>query len=122
MDPLRFLASDIVGVYWHLSYGLGREHKRQLAGTFELLGGLRAEYVRLDFQEVSTLCLHSMFSPLGLFRNLPCPQLDTCTRQNCLYSHSPNTASPRPLNLVPHRQPVVFLRVLYNRLPARQHN
>lgn len=50
----------------------------------------------------------SMFSPLGLFKNLPCPQLDGCTRQNCLYSHSPNTPKQRPLNLVPHRQHVTL--------------
>lgn len=47
-----------------------------------------------------------MFSALGLFRNLPCPQLDTCKRPNCLYSHSPKTFNPKPLNLVPRRQPV----------------
>ena len=41
-----------------------------------------------------------MFSTLGLFRNLPCPHRETCTRQNCLYSHAETTPDPKPLNLV----------------------
>ncbi len=43
---------------------------------------------------------NTMFSTLGLFRNLSCPQKDTCSLQNCLYSHSPNLPNPRPLNFV----------------------
>lgn len=46
-----------------------------------------------------------MFSTLGLFRKLPCPQLDACTRQNCLYSHSPGA---RASSLVSQQQPAVF--------------
>lgn len=45
-----------------------------------------------------------MFSTLGLFRQLPCPQLDICTRQNCLYSHLP---SARASSFVSQRQPAV---------------
>ena len=86
-DPLRFLASDIV-----------------VSRNKSFLSGMRAAdpMWRLSGQHHDSS--HSMFSPLGLFKNLPCPQPDGCTRQNCLYSHSPNTPKQRPLNLVPHRQ------------------
>jgi RNA exonuclease 1 len=47
-----------------------------------------------------------MFSTLGLFRNLPCPQRDTCSLQNCLYSHSPNLPNPTPLKFVQAPTPV----------------
>ncbi|PPQ77431.1 hypothetical protein CVT25_011013 [Psilocybe cyanescens] len=38
-----------------------------------------------------------MFATTGLFKNLACPERDTCTRQNCLFSHSPDAPAPRPL-------------------------
>ena len=47
-----------------------------------------------------------MFSTLGLFRNLPCPHRETCTRRNCLYSHAETTPDPRPLILVQIKAPV----------------
>ncbi|KAF9534224.1 ribonuclease H-like domain-containing protein [Crepidotus variabilis] len=46
-----------------------------------------------------------MFSTLGLFRSLPCPHHDSCSLQNCLFSHSLNTPEPRLLNLVPTPAP-----------------
>ncbi|KAH9482740.1 RNA exonuclease 1-like protein [Psilocybe cubensis] len=38
-----------------------------------------------------------MFATTGLFRNLACPERDTCTRQNCLFSHSSDVPPPKPL-------------------------
>lgn len=31
-----------------------------------------------------------MFSTLGLFQKLPCPEKEYCKRPNCLFSHSPD--------------------------------
>lgn len=31
-----------------------------------------------------------MFSSLGLFHNVPCPQRNSCARPNCLFSHNPH--------------------------------
>jgi RNA exonuclease 1 len=40
-----------------------------------------------------------MFSSLGLFKDLACPDLGSCSRPHCLYSHSPNVPQPRTLTL-----------------------
>lgn len=31
-----------------------------------------------------------MFSAFGLFRDLPCPEKESCIRPNCLFSHDPS--------------------------------
>ncbi|KAJ3970559.1 hypothetical protein EV361DRAFT_915324 [Lentinula raphanica] len=40
-----------------------------------------------------------MFSTLGLFSNLQCPQKDSCTRSNCLFSHKDSSQLPPPPTL-----------------------
>ncbi|CAA7259853.1 unnamed protein product [Cyclocybe aegerita] len=40
-----------------------------------------------------------MFSTLGLFSSVACPERASCTRPNCLFSHSQNLPLPRPLGL-----------------------
>lgn len=40
-----------------------------------------------------------MFSNLGLFKGLACPDRGSCSRLHCLYSHSPNVPQPRALIL-----------------------
>lgn len=41
-----------------------------------------------------------MFSSLGLFQTLPCPEKDHCDRPNCLFSHRPDL-SQFPVTPVP---------------------
>ena len=69
------------------------------------------------------LCLDlEMFATLGLFSSLPCPERSSCSRPNCLFSHSadippqrqlvlpkptpakPTPAEPKP-TLVPAKRP-----------------
>ncbi|KAF9057654.1 Rexo1 protein [Panaeolus papilionaceus] len=45
-----------------------------------------------------------MFANLGLFKNLSCPQSESCTRINCPFSHSQNIPPPKQLNLLPQSQ------------------
>ncbi|KAF9485266.1 hypothetical protein BDN70DRAFT_871273 [Pholiota conissans] len=40
-----------------------------------------------------------MFATAGLFKNLPCPERDTCARPQCIYSHSLTLPSPKSLSL-----------------------
>ncbi|KIM46093.1 hypothetical protein M413DRAFT_441153 [Hebeloma cylindrosporum] len=40
-----------------------------------------------------------MFSNLGLFKGLACPDHGSCSRSHCLFSHSPNIPQPRALIL-----------------------
>lgn len=46
----------------------------------------------------------TMFANLGLFKNLSCPQSESCTRINCPFSHSQNIPPPKQLNLLPQSQ------------------
>lgn len=49
-----------------------------------------------------------MFSTLGLFANLQCPQRDSCTRPNCLFSHNASSDLPPPITLrIPVDEPKV---------------
>jgi RNA exonuclease 1 len=38
-----------------------------------------------------------MFSSLGLFQNLACPDKDNCSRPRCIFSHRTDLPSPPPL-------------------------
>src|ERR1700728_3213489 len=38
-----------------------------------------------------------MFSTLGLFQNLACPDKHSCTRPRCIFSHDREAAPPPPL-------------------------
>lgn len=38
-----------------------------------------------------------MFTTAGLFKDLACPERDTCTRPQCIYSHLSNIPPPKPL-------------------------
>ncbi|KAF8974468.1 ribonuclease H-like domain-containing protein [Flammula alnicola] len=42
-----------------------------------------------------------MFANLGLFKDLACPERDTCARPHCIYSHSSDIPQPRPLIRLP---------------------
>ncbi|KAF8663427.1 hypothetical protein AX16_000997 [Volvariella volvacea WC 439] len=46
-----------------------------------------------------------MFSSLGLFKTLPCPDSDKCPRSPCLFSHNPHHSSSRPLVPPPIQAP-----------------
>lgn len=41
-----------------------------------------------------------MFAPTGLFRSLPCPNLGSCTRNPCPYSHDRPESLPKQPSLV----------------------
>lgn len=43
-----------------------------------------------------------MFSPLGLFRSLVCPEKDKCTRVPCIFSHRDDLPPPHALDLTIH--------------------
>lgn len=43
-----------------------------------------------------------MFSPLGLFRSLVCPEKDKCTRVPCIFSHRDGLPPPHALDLTIH--------------------
>ncbi|KAH9951613.1 Rexo1 protein [Amylocystis lapponica] len=50
-----------------------------------------------------------MFATLGLFSSLACPQKQSCTRPNCIFSHRPGTAEVFSLHIpvhVPEDSPV----------------
>ncbi|KIK68048.1 hypothetical protein GYMLUDRAFT_36869 [Collybiopsis luxurians FD-317 M1] len=40
-----------------------------------------------------------MFSPLGLFKHLQCPERDSCTRPQCIFSHKHPSELPQPSTL-----------------------
>ncbi|RDB22461.1 Exonuclease GOR [Hypsizygus marmoreus] len=40
-----------------------------------------------------------MFSSLGLFQTLACPEKDTCTRRPCVFSHRADLPAPLPLSI-----------------------
>ncbi|KAJ3799102.1 Rexo1 protein [Lentinula aff. detonsa] len=49
-----------------------------------------------------------MFSTLGLFASLQCPQRDSCTRLNCIFSHKDSLDLPPPTTLhIPVDEPKV---------------
>jgi RNA exonuclease 1 len=45
-----------------------------------------------------------MFSTLGLFHKLPCPDKQNCTRPQCIFSHDPS-AAPSPSLIIPVQEP-----------------
>ena len=55
-----------------------------------------------------------MFSSLGLFKTLPCPDFPKCSRNSCLFSHQSQLPPPpsliipvqSPLAVVPSKRPV----------------
>ncbi|KAF5390620.1 hypothetical protein D9757_002712 [Collybiopsis confluens] len=62
-----------------------------------------------------------MFSPLGLFRSLPCPERDSCTRLQCVFSHKPPEELPRPPSLtipVEEAKTVPAKRLISSPLPT----
>ncbi|KAJ4478215.1 hypothetical protein J3R30DRAFT_2877546 [Lentinula aciculospora] len=49
-----------------------------------------------------------MFSTLGLFENLQCPERDSCKRPNCIFSHKASSDLPPPTSLqIPVDEPKV---------------
>lgn len=40
-----------------------------------------------------------MFASLGLFQNLACPEINTCTRPQCIFSHRNDLPPPPSLNI-----------------------
>ena len=47
-----------------------------------------------------------MFSSLGLFQNLPCPERTTCTRPTCIFSHRTDLPPSPSLN-IPVNEPKI---------------
>lgn len=72
--------------------------RARLAAIFDVWRS-RQKVVR-EHVRAPTLRLTAMFSSLGLFRNLPCPDPHNCTRgKQCVFSHNKDTILPKPLRI-----------------------
>ncbi|KAI0068640.1 ribonuclease H-like protein [Artomyces pyxidatus] len=63
-----------------------------------------------------------MFSSLGLFQSLPCPEGTHCKRHNCLFSHSPHVSQACvSVPYDPPPQPVASTSASSSTVPAKRH-
>jgi hypothetical protein len=62
----------------------------------DLRHSARATCMRRVFASTAA---RAMFSPLGLFRGLPCPQRADCTRSQCAFSHDAHLRPPAPVHI-----------------------